>query len=210
MALVNDYEVVVKGLCRMFDEHADRIQVKEYDVGVSVAEPVDIALYDTFSQTQGAESDVRGVLDNPGVGKVVVYTWNLQPQLIAAAHSQGAHGYLSKALTSGELVAALERVAAGEWVASEAMPADAEVPVAGGDWPGRAEGLTCRESEIIALITQGLSNKEIAARTFLSINSVKSYIRSAYRRMGVERRSQAVLWGVRHGFALDPPHRVRA
>ena len=65
-----------------------------------------------------------------------------------------------------------------------------------------------REAEIIALITRGLSNKDIAARCFLSINSVKSYIRSAYRRMGVTSRSQAVLWGVRHGMAMEPPSRT--
>jgi DNA-binding CsgD family transcriptional regulator len=78
--------------------------------------------------------------------------------------------------------------------------------VVGGDWPGRAEGLTHREAEVVALITQGLSNQDVAARTFLSINSVKSYIRGAYRKMGVTTRSQAVLWGVAHGFT---PDRVR-
>ena len=52
----------------------------------------------------------------------------------------------------------------------------------------------------------GLSNGEIAARTFLSINSVKSYIRSAYRAMGVSTRSQAVLWGIDNGMA---PTRMR-
>ena len=80
-----------------------------------------------------------------------------------------------------------------------------------GDWPGREFGLTAREAEIIALITQGLTNQEIAERSYLSINSVKTYIRTAYRKMGVASRSQAVLWGVRHGF--EPPssgHVLRA
>ena len=65
-----------------------------------------------------------------------------------------------------------------------------------GDWPGRSIGLTPREAEIIALIAHGLSNEEIAERAFLSINSVKTYIRTAYRKMKVTSRSQAVLWGV--------------
>ena len=56
---------------------------------------------------------------------------------------------------------------------------------------------------MVALITQGLSNDEIARTSHLSINSVKSYIRSAYRKMGVSRRSQAVLWGIRNGFQPD-------
>ena len=55
----------------------------------------------------------------------------------------------------------------------------------------------------MALITQGLSNQEIADRVFVSINSVKSYIRYAYRKIGVERRSQAVVWAVENGFKPD-------
>ena len=73
----------------------------------------------------------------------------------------------------------------------------------GGDWPGREEGLTAREAEVIALITQGLSNSDIASHSSLSINSVKSYIRSAYRKIGVTSRTNAVLWGVEHGFHPD-------
>ena len=72
-----------------------------------------------------------------------------------------------------------------------------------GAWPGKEHGLTVREAEIIALITQGLSNQEIAERSYLSINSVKTYIRTAYRKIGVERRAQAVLWGIKHGFEPD-------
>ena len=75
------------------------------------------------------------------------------------------------------------------------------------DWPGRRTGLSAREAEVIALITQGFTNDEIARNCYLSINSVKSYIRSAYRKMGVERRSQAVLWGVQHG--MDPSGQQR-
>ena len=84
------------------------------------------------------------------------------------------------------------------------LPGNNESSVDGpGDWPGTDVGLSPREAEIIALITQGLSNQEIADRAFLSINSVKTYIRTAYRKMGVQRRSQAVLWGVQHGFQPD-------
>jgi DNA-binding CsgD family transcriptional regulator len=67
--------------------------------------------------------------------------------------------------------------------------------------------LTDRESEILALITQGKSNAEVAALTYLSPNTVKSYIRAAYRKIGVESRTQAVLWGVKNGFTPDH-HRI--
>lgn len=75
------------------------------------------------------------------------------------------------------------------------------------DWPGRREGLTDREAEILALITQGKSNAEVAALTFLSPNTVKSYIRSIYRKIGAGSRTQAVLWGIDNGFAPDH-HRI--
>jgi len=63
--------------------------------------------------------------------------------------------------------------------------------------------LTPREVEVLALITQGMSNKEIAERLYLSINSVKTYIRSAYAKIGASSRARAVAWCLLHGFA--PP-----
>ena len=69
--------------------------------------------------------------------------------------------------------------------------------------PGRDRWLSAREAEIVALITQGLGNEEIADRTYMSINTVKTYIRTAYRKIGVDSRTRAVLWGVDHGFRPD-------
>lgn len=63
-------------------------------------------------------------------------------------------------------------------------------------------GLTERETQILDWIAQGLSNREIAERGFVSINSVKTYIRSAYRKIGVQSRSQAVAWAVRRGYGV--------
>lgn len=210
VALVNDYEIVVKGLARMFDSYRDRIHLVEIDAELPLDEHVDIALYDTFAQPQSDSPQVERLIEQDKAHKVVLYSWNLHPELIEAARAKGAAGYLSKGLTAAELVEALEEVhdasapvvSLGGGTVSEGVLDE----VVGGDWPGRAEGLTHREAEVVALITQGLSNQDIAARTFLSINSVKSYIRSAYRKMGVATRSQAVLWGVDHGFT---PDRVR-
>jgi DNA-binding CsgD family transcriptional regulator len=61
-------------------------------------------------------------------------------------------------------------------------------------------GLTGREMEVLGLIAEGLTNQEIADRVYVSINSVKTYIRAAYRKIGVNSRSQAAVWCLQHGI----------
>lgn len=60
--------------------------------------------------------------------------------------------------------------------------------------------LTSREREVLDLIARGLTNHEIAEATSLSINSIKSFIRSAYRKIGVEKREHAIAWAVDRGY----------
>jgi DNA-binding NarL/FixJ family response regulator len=208
VAIVNDYELVVVGVAALLEPFRDRIHIVELDSSLPVLRgDVDVILYDTFGQVQGKAVDVEHLV-NGGKGKVVVYSWNLHQELVSDSLEAGVAGYLSKGMDAEDLVRAIEQIHAGQTV----------VPRTGGtanpkpdsDWPGKAQGLTVRESEIVALITQGLSNQEIADRSYLSINSVKTYIRTAYRKMGVERRAQAVLWGIRHGFEPDVVRRVES
>ncbi len=198
IAVVDDYDVVVLGVQRMLEQYPDRIVVAELSTSSTVDVEVDIVLYDAFAQAETDAADLRLFLDNPLAGRTVVYTWNFHPQLVEEARRVGVHGYLSKALPARDLVGSLERVHAGEVVVSD--PPGRARSVTGLDWPGRAEGLSDRESEILALITQGRSNAEVASITFLSPNTIKSYVRTIYRKIGVTSRTQAVLWGVRHGF----------
>ncbi len=71
------------------------------------------------------------------------------------------------------------------------------------DEPGHRGGPSGRLSLRLGLVVSGLSNQQIADRLYRSINSVKTYIRSAYRKLGVSSRAQAVAWGVQHGFPVD-------
>jgi DNA-binding NarL/FixJ family response regulator len=68
---------------------------------------------------------------------------------------------------------------------------------------GWEAALTVREVQVLSGITMGFSNEEIAALLLISPNTLKSYIRSAYRKIGVTTRSQAVGWCLQHGF--EPP-----
>ncbi|MCD4525000.1 MULTISPECIES: response regulator transcription factor [unclassified Nocardioides] len=198
LAIVDDYAVVVAGVASLLA--AEAIDVVETGASQPVLSDVDVVLYDTFGQVQGQGIDLQDFVRDCSA-KVVVYSWNVQPQMVEQAVAGGARGYLSKVLTGPQVVAALRRVVAGEVVI---LTGDDETSVGGeGDWPGRSIGLSPREAEVIALIAQGLSNQEIAARAFLSINSIKTYVRTAYRKIGVASRSQAVIWALNNGFQPD-------
>jgi NarL family two-component system response regulator LiaR len=166
---------------------------------------IDVLLYDTFGRERIDETLEKVLAESDA--KVVLYTWSLQPELIAEGTALGIKGFLSKTLDAVELVEAIEKVHFGLIVVDPPLPDEA--PIVRGAWPGREHGLTPRESEVFTLIAQGLSNLEIADRAFISINSVKSYIRSAYRKVGVSSRSQAVVWAFDHGLAPDPARTIR-
>ncbi len=205
VALVDDYDVVVKGVANMLEPYRDRVVVAELDSTMPVKDAVDIVLYDSFAQPESDHEEIEVLVANPNARRVVVYTWNFHPELVESARSRGAHGYISKTLPARDLVTALEAVHAGEVVVSEVDKRARNTP--GQDWPGRGEGLSEREAEILALITQGMSNADVARLTYLSPNTVKSYIRTIYRKLGVGSRTKAVLWGVNHGFTPDH-HRI--
>ncbi|MBU1801608.1 MAG: response regulator transcription factor [Actinobacteria bacterium] len=204
VAIVNDYEIVIAGVAALLAPFPERVRVVELDSQLPVISDVDIILYDTFGQVQGDGVDLE-TLVNGGRARVVVFSWNVDGQLVDRTLARGASGYLSKELAAKELIDAIEAVAGGEVVRPAPDPSGAsprQERIAG-VWPGREHGLSAREAEVVALITQGLSNDEIAKMTYLSINSVKTYIRGAYRKIGISRRSQAVIWGMQHGFEPD-------
>jgi DNA-binding NarL/FixJ family response regulator len=205
VALVDDYDVVLLGLAQMLDQYRDRVIIAEIDTNEPLTDIVDIVLYDSFAQPESDHDEISVLVANPRARRVVLYTWNFHPDLIRTARQQGVHGYLSKTLPARDLVAALEAVHAGQVIVSDPPPRARST--SGLNWPGRGEGITDRESEILALITQGKSNAEVAALTFLSPNTVKSYIRTIYRKIDVASRTQAVLWGVNNGFTPDH-HRI--
>jgi len=202
IAIANDYEIVVAGIAGVLQRFSDRVEVVELDSGMSVLSQVDLVLYDSFGQHQGAALDVPAVVGESGA-RVVIFSWNTQRELVDQSLRAGAAGYISKSVSADELVDLLERIHSGDTVVPTI---DEDVEGTFGHWPGDEHGLSPREAEVLALICQGLSNQQITERAFLSINTVKSYVRTLYQKIGVESRTQAVLWGIDHGFR---PDRVR-
>jgi DNA-binding NarL/FixJ family response regulator len=201
VALVDDYDIVLLGLAKLFDGYEDRVRVVEIDSRESVDQPIDVVMYDSFAQPESDQDEIESLVRNPRAGKVVVYTLNFHPALIASAITRGVDGYLSKAIPADVLVESIEAIHSGQKIINDSARRVKSADTL--NWPGKTDGITDRESEILALITQGKSNADVAALTYLSPNTVKSYIRNIYRKIGVDSRTQAVLWGVGHGFAPD-------
>ena len=178
IALVKEQGLVVQGVASM-PRHRDDFK----PVDAATRAGIDIALVDTFAVAGEHDRTLARLVADPGVGKVVIYTWNFQPWA-APWVRRGVSGYLSKSLPSATLVEALRAIHHGRTI------------VAPGQEPGLEHGLTAREAEVLSLIAAGLTNAQVAEQTRLSINSIKSYVRSCYRKIDVDSRSQAILWGL--------------
>jgi DNA-binding NarL/FixJ family response regulator len=194
VAAVNDYELVVAGLARLLEQFPERIEVVETIlVGEPVEVPVDVALYDTYGRPGVAASALRTLVNMEKVESVAVFTLDLTPDFIAEGRLAGAQGFISKALPAEQIVEAIERVASGEQVIAMPTPPEPDA-IDGIDWPGKDEGLTERESEVLVLVSQGLSNREIGAALYLGYETVKSYLRDVYAKLGVRNRVEAANW----------------
>lgn len=202
LAIVNDYQLVVEGIAGMLRPYADRVVVVELDCNSTVVQDVDVVLYDTFAQTQGSSLPSIESLVATGSPRLVVYSWNTSQSLVQETRRAGASGLVSKGVSAEELLSTLEGILDAEQIYPAEVGTE-EVEVRIGRWPGDEHGLSARESEVLALLCQGLSNQEIADRAYLSINTVKTYIRSAYRKVNVVTRSQALLWSMSNGFSPD-------
>ena len=196
LALAPDAALVVAGTTALLSRATPEFEVIAMrDVDADVGR-VQVLLYDP--QRHRADALARQLRSSPGL-LLVAYSWSVRPDVVDDARRDGAVAFLSKELSEEELGAAVRAVCAGHrarFLVEPFRPPEQALH----ERPG---GLTEREYDVLELVTQGLSNDEVAARLFLSVNSVKSYIRTAYRKIGATRRSQAVLWGVQHGFEPD-------
>jgi DNA-binding NarL/FixJ family response regulator len=192
--VVTSYDIVSAGITSLLRAHPRAQWITT--VGDADVDP-EVVLYDVIGLHEGDGADLERWLTQTSAS-VVALSRELRPDLGAAALERGAHAVVSMAASADELLEVIEAAVGGRLDQSQVVR-----DAVGGTRRGSEAGLTFREAQTVGLIVQGLSNHEIADKCCLSINSVKSYIRSAYRKMGVETRSQAVAWGVQHGFAME-------
>jgi DNA-binding NarL/FixJ family response regulator len=135
--------------------------------------------------------------------KVVFLTVYDDEQYLYQALRLGAAGFLLKRVRGAELVDHLQRIHQGEVLIDPSLAAKVAMSVAhlrGGEfWPGARLGLTQRESEVLALMVAGLSNRAIAGRLTVSEETVKTHARGIYRKLDVADRSGAVAAALREG-----------
>jgi DNA-binding NarL/FixJ family response regulator len=199
IAILNDYELVVAGIRRMLEPYGARVKVVETVVGsAEIDRDVDVALYDTFGRVDVGVNRLSSLVANPHVGHVVVYTTSMPAEATRQLLELGVSGCLSKSLSAIDLVRSLERVNRGEVtiaMRSSGGPSDFSSPDL---------KLSYRESEVLALLSQGLRNRAIAKALYVGEETVKSHLKSIYRKLGVSSRGEAIAVAFRDPSFAEP------
>ncbi|MGB3764542.1 MAG: response regulator transcription factor [Ornithinimicrobium sp.] len=199
VAVANDYPLLIAGTARALESYPAHVTVVEYASRTPVKRQVDVVLFDTFAEAPGVAEVRTRLFSGSASSRVLVFTWHTDPVMVRAALSAGAAGVVSKTVTAAALVEAVLRVHRGEQVVPSPKTSGSDHS-SFGRWPGDRSGISARESEVLALICQGFSNQVIAESMYLTTNTVKTYIRSLYRKIEVGTRPQAVIWGISNGF----------
>lgn len=203
LMLVDDHAVLRDGLRNILELEDDIRVVGEAVSGDEALEKVpkcepDVILMDiNMPQKNGVE--VTGILKKkyPSI-KVLVLTMHNHDEYFMAAIREGADGYLLKDAPSEQVVEAIRTVASGESVIHPSMTKkllnfhqqQQEQP--------KDNALTEREMEVLQCLVEGMSNKEIADRLFISDKTVKIHVSKTFKKFNVKSRSQVVIYAVQN------------
>ena len=160
------------------------------------AEP-DVVLYDVIKLNDDDGGELDQLLRQTA-SCIIAVDRTLSPVLGRRARDRGVEWRVTLNITGDQLVTLIHDAVEGaldESAVAEVWDTDEHL--------GEAAGLSPREGSVLGLVVSGLSNQQIADQLYLSINSVKTYIRSTYRKVGVSSRAQAVAWGIQHGFPVN-------
>jgi DNA-binding NarL/FixJ family response regulator len=173
--LISRRPLVAAGLARLIEEHPDRVAVVEAPPGRRTR--TDVAVLDLLDLADPASArQLNGFL--PAVPVVGLVRDGTSP----GRRPGGVVATVSESVSSDALVGTLLAAASRR---SEPRP---------------SVELSARELDVLALIASGRSNQEIADDLCVSINTVKTYIRGAYQKVGVQRRPEAILWALDLGL----------
>jgi len=208
--VVDDHEIVREGLQTLLSEEPDFELVGSAGDGASAvtlahAKKPDVVLMDLLMPgVDGIEATRRILANDPGV-RVLVLTTYADDQRVREAIRAGAIGYMLKDVLKADLLRALRDAAAGRPTLHPEVQHHLMREVAGRTSAAQEQPLphlrlTEREVGILRLLAEGRSNKEIAAALYLTEGTIKGYVSTIFDKLGVEDRTQAALYAVRHGL----------
>ena len=201
--LVDDHAIVREGVRAILELQEDMQVVGEFANGAdalaaAAALAPHLALVDLKMPGLSAVETIRGLQERaPGI-RVLVFTSFGEDSLIRATLDAGATGFLIKDALKDDLVKAIRAVASGQpYLAPAAQRQLMELLRKPRE---SKEALTERETDVLRLIAEGLSNKHIARRLNLTEGTVKGYVSQILAKLHLEDRTQAALYAVRTGL----------
>ena len=198
--LLDDHEIVRHGLRDLFESEDDLVVVGESG-SAKEAERIIPALRPHVAVLDARLPDGSGIdvcravrSRDPSIRGVILTSYDDDEALFAAIMA-GASGYVLKQIRSNDLVDAVRRVAAGQSLLDPAVTTRVleRLRHADEDEPTELAQLTEREREILELIAEGLTNRQIGQRLYLAEKTVKNYVSSLLAKLGLERRTQAAV-----------------
>jgi DNA-binding NarL/FixJ family response regulator len=210
--IVDDHAVFRHGLQLALDQVADIVVVGDRDDGASAIDACatlapDVVLMDVRMPGMTGIEATRVIAERHTGTKVVMLTGSQSEEDLFSAIRAGASGYLLKEASTEDVAATVRAVANGYAFVAPAMTANllAEFNALASraeDGDGERR-LTRRELEILALVSQGLSNKQIAARLVISQNTVKNHVRNILEKLRLRSRAEAAAFAVRAKLVDD-------
>lgn len=202
--LVDDEALIRKGLKSLLSMETDLQVVGEADNGQAALEAVkelgpDLVLMDVRMPIMDGVTATKAICDRFPHTKVLVLTTFVEDDYVTQAMNNGAVGYFLKGTSTDDLVQAIRSahrgfVQLGPGVKRQLFGQSPRSP----EISDELAALTLREAEILRLIAQGLSNREIAQSLFISEKTVKNHITSILGRLNVRDRTQAAIWANRY------------
>lgn len=211
--LAEDHAVVRQGTKQLLDRYSDIEVVGMASDGEEAVKLVqelqpDVAILDIrMPRMSGIEATRRIKADFPDVA-VLALTAHDDDEYVFALLEAGANGYLLKTAEIEELVKAIRAVHSGQpaldplvtrKVVSQFMSGKS-LPDVISHVEDEMEGLTSREIEVLQMVGQGLTNKEVAQRLFISDRTVQAHLSNIFSKLQVTSRTEAVMYGIRKGW----------